>query len=389
MKTQRTVARILIAIAIYASWTMQVSAEIDVSPEEAVQADIDRFFGSVTDGLEQIHFFEMGIDDMQKALKQISAQQYTNLVLTSEFATRQFILTLFNPLRTILATNPCKRFVPCQYVQNYETWASISGSQAFVHGNGRKKGLRVSGYEIAGGIQATIFYQWTLGAALSYERDHANFKLGGFGRQNTYLAAIYGLYRGKRFYALFDGISGYSRDHIRRRVEVDVVHFSPHANPRVGQKAVYGEIGTDFAIDNTLFQPFIGIEWGHYHYHGFRESGGFPFAVTVKKNSLSTAYSYLGVHLVSPPLSCNFSMSLDLAWRYRFNRLSNDIHAELQHFGTLFKVKPLFLNRNSFEGTVRFSQILSKNLELFFDAYVQGWDNSTLYRFLAGVKSTW
>lgn len=331
----------------------------------------------------------LSTEDARRALSQMSAEQYTNVILIGELANRQFIRRLFDPIRTILTTNPCKPVVCCNYIQHFDTWFSISGGRSFIHGNENARGFRIADYEVAAGAQTTIGRCWTFGVALSYERDTIKYKVGGSGKCNTVLSGIYSLYRGKRFYALFDGIIGYSNDKVSRTIDVGTLHYKPHGTSKLYQGAIYAELGSDFAIDNSLIQPFVALEWGHYRYNSFRESGGYPLAVNIRNKSQSNAYSWLGVHLTSPPLRCGFSMNIDLAWQYRLTPLSNNINVAFQQFGTPFNIRGLPLNRNSYEGTVRFSQLLCRNWELFFEGTCQGWSNSTSYSFVGGFKTTW
>lgn len=327
--------------------------------------------------------------EAQNSLSQMSAEQYTNVILTSELAGRQFIRRLYDPLRTIITTNPCNRAVCCNYIQDFDTWASISGGRTFIHGNENARGFRISDYEICGGVQTTLRQNWTVGVALSYERDTLGYRVGGSGRCNTVLSGIYGLYRSKRFYLVADAVFGYSNNKVKRTINIGNLHYAPRGNPKIYQAAMYAELGTDFAIRETLIQPFIGIEWGHFRYNRFNESCGSPLDVTVFQKSKINAYSRLGMHVTTPPLRCGFSMGIDLAWVYRLTSLQNNISMQFQSFGSTTNILGLPLNRNSYEGTVYFNQSITRNWKAFFEATCRGWTNSTAYSFVGGLQATW
>jgi autotransporter-associated beta strand repeat/autotransporter-associated beta strand repeat/autotransporter-associated beta strand repeat/autotransporter-associated beta strand repeat/autotransporter-associated beta strand repeat/autotransporter-associated beta strand repeat len=327
--------------------------------------------------------------EASSSLSQMSAVQYTNVVMTAELANRQFIRRLFDPLRSIIITNPCKQSVECCYVQPFDVWASMSGGRTFISGNKNAPGFRIADYEISCGAQTTFRKCWTIGVAVSYEKDTLGYKVGGSGTCNTVLGAAYGLFRGKRFYALTDITVGYSQDKVRRTINVGSATYKPRGNPKAYTQSIYAELGTDFAINNTLIQPFIGLEWGHYNFNKISESGGSPLNVIIFSKAKSNVYSRLGLHMSSPPLRCGFSMGLDLAWIFRLSSLGNNITVQFKDFGSKFNIQGLPLNRNSYEGIVHFNQIIYKSWEAYFEASCQGWEGSTAYSFIGGIKTSW
>jgi len=323
------------------------------------------------------------------ALSQMSAEQYTNVIMTAELANHQFLRRLYDPLRSIITTNPCKQSVECSYIQPFDIWASISGGRAFIRGNENARGFRIADYEISCGAQTTLRKRWTVGVAVSYERDTLAYKVGGSGTCNTVLGGVYGLFRGKKFYLITDAVIGYSQDKVRRTINVGSATYKPHGNPKAYQQSVYAELGTDFAFNDTLIQPFVGLEWGHYRFNRISESGGSPLNVSVSRKAKSNVYSRLGLHITSPPIRCGFSMGVDLAWNYRLTSLANNITVQFLDFGTPFNIKGLPFNRNSYEGTIRFSQTIYRSWEAFGEASCQGWEGSTAYSFIGGIKTTW
>lgn len=336
------------------------------------------------------HFAQETEIEARDTLTQMSGVPYTNLILTAELANRQFIRRLFDPLRSILTENPCLPYEYCCYRQTYDVWGAISGGRTFIHGNSNAPGFRIADYEICGGIQSRFTRFLTAGAALSYERDSVSFRNGGgSGTVKHYLGAIYALYRPERFYLLGDFTFGYGNGNIKRRINVGELIYHPRSSQRLYQTSGYVELGTDYGFNKVLLQPFVGLEFGHYRFSGFRESDGFPLALSLSGKCRSSSYTRLGVHITSEPISCGFNMGIDLAWRYRLTSNGNSMNVHFTDFGNPFKIKGLPLQRNSFETILFFSQKVSRHLELYFDAIGEGWDNSFSYSFVGGIKASW
>lgn len=327
------------------------------------------------------------VEEAKRALSQMSAEQYTNVILTAELANHQFLRRMFDPIRSVLARNPCKKSPYC--FQTFDTWFSLSGGRSFIRGNENARGFRIANYEISGGAQAYLSKCWTVGTAVSYERDTLGYRVGGKGKCNTVLGGVYALFRPKKFYAFADLATGYSQNKVKRAINVGSLHFHPRSTAKVYQTSIYGEIGTDFGWNFVLVQPFLGFEWGHYRFDGVHESGGFPLGVNIQRKALSHAFSRLGVHLTSAPLRSGFSMGLDLAWNFRVTPMKNNITVQFQNFGSKFNIQGLPFNRNSYEAIVRFNQLIDKGWEVYAEAACEGWDNATSYSFIGGIKVTW
>lgn len=334
-------------------------------------------------------FALLDIYEARKALSQMSAEQYTNVILTAELANRQFIRRIFDPLREIITSNPCAPYEFCCYKPTFDVWSSISGGRSFIHGNKNAHSYRIADYEVSLGAQAKFNRCLTLGSALSYERDSISYKIGGSSRNNVVLGAIYALYRPKSFYVFGDFIFGYNLNKVRRTIDVGSIHLKPRATIKSYQTAGYAEIGTDFGFNFVLLQPFFGIEVGYFRFNKFKEHDGVPLAVDIFAKSNTNATSRLGIHLTSAPLKTGLSMGIDLSWNYRLTSNNNCIYEQFQDFGTEFKIRGLPLQRNSFEGAVKFNQGMGKNWDLYFEAIGQGWDNSFVYSFIGGLQATW
>lgn len=358
---------------------MQVANQLNtlpINPSAEFQAIFQQFASLST--LQQLN-----------VLTEMSAVQYTNVMMTAELANWQFNRRIFDPMRKIITENPCAPYVYCHYKPTFDVWSAISGGRAFIHGNTNAPGFRVADYEVSVGAQARFTRNWTVGSAVSYERDSLSYKVSGSGRNNVVLGAVYALYRPKNFYAFGNLNFGYNLNKMTRKIGIGTLSFKPKGSLKVYQTSGYGEIGTDFGYKVVLVQPFFGIEFGCYNFNKFHEHGGFPLAVDVYSKSHTIVTSRVGLHLTSAPLKSGLSMGIDLSWNYRLTPQENYLHVKFQEFGNKFKIKGLPLQRNSFEGAVTFYQTLNKSWSFYFEADGQGWNDSFAYTFLGGLKATW
>ena len=189
-------------------------------------------------------------EDALKALNQMSGEQYTTLVTAAEIAGHQFVRRLYDPLRSIVTTEPCCNSCFCD--PTLDLWLEASGGQSFIDGNVNCRGLKMTGWEITAGAQSTFACDWTVGGAISYAHDHVQYRIGGEGDNNTILAGLYGLYRPQGYYVLGDLVFGYSKDKVKRPTYVGPAFYESKSNPNVYQGIAYGEVGIDLDIGAAL-----------------------------------------------------------------------------------------------------------------------------------------
>lgn len=344
-----------------------------------------------------LQLLQLPADEAQRALSQMSAQQYAQISVTAEAVNQHFIRRLYDPLRRTISSDPCcYNNYSCEQI--YDTWMDVSYDHSVYKGNSDARGFNIKGYEISLGVQTSFYRNWTAGLAGFYEMDRLDFNLGGSGKNNTGLGALYALYRPQSYYVLADLVLGYSNQKVRRPIDVGTTHYSRKGNPNVFQSALYSEAGVDldsfyllgFQPCSHLYsiQPFLGLEIDYVHVDKFHESHSEFLAVDVDSKSQTAASSRLGVHFTTRQ-SCYYSISLDIAWQCRLSSLKNQFRESFTTFGDEFNIKGIPLHRNSGDGTIYVSTDLARGWSVYAEVGGQVWQNASSYNLLLGVQGSW
>lgn len=324
----------------------------------------------------------------QRALNQLIAQPYANLLVTAEVTNHKFIKRLYNPLRLLMTSHPCCSADSCCSTGcMVDTWIDSGWDRSNFRGNRNARGFSLKGFEVTLGSQVTVDNCWTMGAAACYERDHIHYKVGGKGISNTYLGGLYTLYRPSDFYVLSDLVLGYTQSKLKRHVDFGSYHFSNHGKPDIYQGTLYVEAGQDFGVDCFLFQPFVGIEAGYFRHDHIYERNSNLFSVSVKNKTHGAASSRLGVHFLTE-FSC-FKLFFDSAWQYRMSSLHNRSIQHFQHFGKDFKIVGIPFARSSFDTALNLSATLVDGLEVYVEGEGQWWKDASTFSVLGGFIIAW
>lgn len=325
----------------------------------------------------------------QHALQQLTAQPYANLLLTAELANHKFIQRIYNPLRPLVTSHPCCMPECCDcHCCQFDTWFDGGWTHNHLKGNRNARGLDTKGYEISLGTQATFDNCWTIGLAGSYEKDHLRYEVGGKGRSNTYLGALYTLFRPADYYFLGDAVLGYTQNRIKRHIDIGPNHFKARGRPDIFQGTGYLEFGKDLALDCFLFQPFIGVEGSYLRHDHINEHRSHNlFTVNVRNRIYGTASSRLGLHLLTE-LSC-LKLYVDAAWQYRLTSRHNDSRQRFREFGDAFTITGIPLARNSLDSAINLSATIVQGWEIYVEAQGQFWKNASSYSALGGMIISW
>lgn len=359
----------------------------DTHNETVVAEQLDSILNATPEQLEILFtLFNLSESEQRHALDQMSGQQYTSLTRAAEVAGRQFIRRLYDPLRKIVTTAPC---YVCQcFPPTITPWFEVSGGQTFIHGNKNTDGLKLSGYEISGGLQTTFERYWTFGAAGSYVEDHVSYYVGGRGKNHTGFGAFYALYRPKGFYVLADLVGGWGRYHVSRHIHVDGLHFKAKSTPTLNQGMAYVEAGFDIHSWGVLVQPFLGIEEDYFRQSRISERGANPLNLFVSRKTFHTTLSRLGIHLSTEDM-CWIKGSIDMAWQYRWNGLKKHFTTQFQEFGVPFEISGLPDDRNSFDIAATTTASLGRGWSVYGQVSGEFWTHVATYNFLAGVICNW
>lgn len=327
------------------------------------------------------------------ALNQMSGQQHAADLLVVETINRQFIRRLFDPLRDIVGSDPCIResyeIDDCCDRCGVDVWLEGSGTYLTQKGGSNTTGFKFDGGEITLGAQKTFDCDLTAGIAASYEYDYIRYHVGGKGSLNSFLGAIYGLYRPACFYILSDLSFSYSTNRIKRPIELGTLKYQTKSTPKISQVTAYGEFGIDYRWEDLLIQPFLGIEAGHYWRTSVHEKGAGDLDLMIKSRKRTGVNSRFGVHLSAPNLPSEFNLYIDLAWICRWTEHSNIMDQRFKTFGTDMCIQGLDLPQNTFEGTVAITKEICECWDFFAEYSGQFWKRSCSYYILGGFQYHW
>lgn len=346
-----------------------------------------------------IDLMQLPPEESQRALSQMSAEQYSQIFVTAQGVNQRFIHRLFDPLRTAISSNICLGNYCCQneyegmdcfddvcFQNPWETWMDISFDRSYYKGNRNANGYKMNGYELSIGVQTALNSCMTLGAAASYEMDHLHFNVGGSGKNHTWLGGLYGLYRPQNYYVLADLILGYSSQNVKRPIDVPPFHLKAKGKPHLFQGATYFEAGLDYHVPWFIIQPFLALEVDYFHLRKIDEDEKSLLAVDVAQKFRTYANSRLGIHLTTHQRE--FSLAIDLAWQCRLTSLKNQFRERFDAFGDEFYIKGIPLHRNSLDGAINFSTSIACGWEMYAEAMGQVWERAAAYDFLLGIKGS-
>lgn len=340
----------------------------------------------------------LNCEDIGIALDLLSGSQYSELLLSTELSTHQFVRRLYDPLRTFLAKDltccdPCCD--PCACCNNgFEVWVEGGGTHSRFKSSHEGHGFKNKGWQVTAGAQmASCDNTWVGGAAITYEHTNADFNFGGTANTKTILGGLYGAYRMCDFYLLGDIVFGGSQSKLKRDFFISTDEFFERGKPEALQGIIYAEFGKDFRYCSFLIQPFLGLEGGYYSYKRFSEDGDEPVDLHFNKRSYGTFDTRLGVHLVADEIVCGLFVGIDLAWQYRCTENNNYLEASffdsVSPFGGNFRVHGSKLDPNSFEAALNIEQKIGENWSVFASGYWQQWSKANAYDLLAGVSMSW
>lgn len=328
-------------------------------------------------------------EEQQRALDQMSGEQYASLNLATEIAGRQFLRRLYDPLRSIVTTEPCYDPCSCDYqCPTLDLWFEAGGGQTTFDGNNNAHGLKLSGYEVTLGAQSTFNQVWTVGAAGSYIEDHIKYDIGNTGKNRMGFGAVYALYRPSNFYILGDLVFGGGQFSVNRSIDIGALSYTAKGRPNHYQGLAYLEAGFDYNTCYCLVQPFLGFQGGYFRRNGVSETGEGPLNLNIHSQNSNSLFSRLGVHLTTQELSA-FAFSVDLAWQYRIASSKRSITENFQDFGTDFSISGAPGNRSSFDAAATVSTTLCGGWELYAEVGGVFLSKTSSYNILGGVKYNW
>ena len=336
----------------------------------------------------------LSLADARIALDSLTGQEHTDDLFTTEIVNRQFIRRLYDPLRSIVTTQPYYHDYCDSYYntccEEFTFWAEGGAGQTTLNNSKNAYGFCQDGYQVTAGTQTTVCCDWTLGAAGSYEYDRLKYKNCGSGNSKTWLVGLYGLYRPSCYYALMDFAYSQSYNTVKRFVQVGELQQHVNSKPEISQFTVYGEVGVDWKVGPSfLIQPFAGLEVGSYWRDRVVEENAAGWELIVNKRDRGTVNSRLGVHMTANDLPCYISMSADLAWNKRLTNSNNAVSERFVQFGDNFNINGVGLDRNSLDYALTLSTAPCDGWRLYVEGFGEVWNRANTYSLLGGVEFTW
>ncbi len=339
--------------------------------------------------------FESDPCDAKYLFNALSGSQYSQIMITTEFATSRFLRRLYDPLRPILAYYPSRvEEYPCGSFSSTPTyWVAVNGGKQFVSTDHRSFGFKASNFEAIAGAQLQLNPTLFLGAAAFYENTHTKFKLGGNGNGHTVLGGIYFASSHRNYYVFGDLVAGGTNTSVKRSFKLCHDRFSKRGDPSSCQAALYLEGGVNFNYHSYfLFQPFLGMEFGYYHFNRFHEKGNEFTQLSVKARAYGNVGSRLGVHfstLPNPWGFYGFYLGLDLVWVCLWDNTQHFRHARFKGCGDNFKIHASDVSNNAFEIALNVTQQVGEFLSFYVTANAQGNQTSESYDVLGGIRLEW
>lgn len=366
----------------------------DIDPITSNQfAILDQLESIADPTLEEFVFLNellfLSPDEQLFALDILSASQYTTFAIDAEIINRKFIRRLYDPLRKMLEKPPCA----CTCTRSlFDTWVDIGYDKARVHTTNCIEGFEWDGYDVTIGGEMRKSPCFTLGAAVSYERDKIDFDLCGKGTIESFLGGIYGLYRPECYYILGDFVVGYNKGHVTRDINIGTFHSRARGTPKFLQGTLYLEAGADMysceCWNKYLFQPFIGIESGYGHFNRIQDTGTNPlFNVTVASRRYWNTTGRVGLHFFTT--ICTLSVAADLAWQHRLTSQKNRGKEHFQEFGEEFSIHGGCLSRDSIDAAFNLAALVASDFRIYIEGAGQWWNNAYMYNIFGGFQIGW
>lgn len=326
------------------------------------------------------------LEAAEEALDSLSGFQYTNDVFVTEISTSRFLRRLYDPLRSLVAEQ--NRCTPCELpCDEWTRWLEIGYGFTNLNGKTAHK-LNFDSFQLTGGIQKTFCCDFTLGLAGSYEYDKITYRDGRANR-NSAFASIYGLYRPKVFYGLFDFVYGHASNRFNRTIEVGNLQYKANSKPNFNLFTFYGEAGFDLESNCVLIQPFLGLQIGKNWRGRINENYADGWGLTLNKLNWSTTSSRLGLHLSSYESYEGIDASFDIAWNQRFSSSKNSTEGRFKEFGNDFNIYGNEMDNYSFDYALNLKRCFCDVLEGYFEVNGEWWKHATTFNFLFGIEYSW
>jgi hypothetical protein len=310
-------------------------------------------------------------------------QSYSHLLISEKVSVKHFIQLLYDPIRPYAIQT-------CGITEAYpDTWLELSGIRSCYDCDKQAYGFKNRGYTIASGVQAPLYNDILLGAALFYEADYYTFNQEGRGQQHSLMAGFYALYRPKDFYVFANLLGGGSFGKISRTSIVNLVYYKNQGRPKAQLYDLYVESGLDFFNNCFIIQPFVGLNIGYNNWKSFTESGGNAASLNINKTNYIDVSSRLGLHLYTDPNPSLITFGIDVDWAYRLTRFNGYRYMTFQQSLSSNIIESVNLAPNSLEFCLYASKEMSNSLMLYIEGSTELWRNAAEGSLSLGILYKW
>jgi len=319
--------------------------------------------------------------DVPEAFDEMSGEQYTYLVRTSQYADRGFNRRVFDAIRND-SFDPCS----CE-CGKLVTWSTFEAGKVFAHGNHESRGYKQSMIDISLGSYTALNECTLLGVAANFEETHQSFNLPGHNKLYDGQGSIHAMYTNPDYYLFSDLIVGRSNSQFKRDIEFGSLDRRAHGSPNLWHGLWYGEAGLTFERCNLELHPFVAVDVSYTSFSKIREHGANSLNLEIHSHQETLAHSYLGSH-ASYVGGC-WEINGDIAWLCRLGPVQNKLHSNFRDFGTTYSIVGSQYGRNSIYGNLNLSGQISERFSLYSELSGEYWNHWSGYSGSVGASYSW
>jgi outer membrane autotransporter protein len=320
-------------------------------------------------------------NDTQNALNQLSAEHYSNFVLSTLYDMGRFSKTIFNSLRDLVypCTKSCERL---------DGWLEIGGGKGYQKGNKANPGFHLSSFDVTFGMHSCVKNAWRIGGALRYDNDFVYSNLHGKATLKSGGASLYSLFQKGRFFFLGDVIGERSWGEFQRPLLFGSINRTAHSDPRLASGRLDLQFGIDVGLCSFALQPYLGLSAEIYHQEKVKEHGADAANITLHSITKKLASSQIGIHS-STNRKEPFTIFMDFAWQHYYGRLRVNETTRFQEFGAPFLIEGPKRGHDGALLDLTFIHTLGKSWEMYLGVEGELWKRWHAFECEGGVNYRW
>ena len=153
------------------------------------------------------------------------------------------------------------------------TWVRGYGMGSELDGDGNAHGARLELYGLAVGIDAWASESWLVGASVNTLKLDADFRAGDGAEADAKNVALYTSMQNERGFLDAVASFGWWDSEVQRRIEVGNLLRGADSEYGTDRVALALEAGLSYALQESILQPLLAVEYSKLSTEGFREHG--------------------------------------------------------------------------------------------------------------------